>query len=149
MLLQERSTIVVIDDSLEDIETYRRYLSRDRRNTYDIHTAQYAAAGLEICEAHWPDAILLDFFLPDLNGSEFIEALQARSHGRILPAILVLTGQENTEIAVALMKQGAKDYLLKNKITEQGLQSTLAQTFRTSTIAASTKNPTTMAASFN
>ncbi len=128
MLLQERSPIVVIDDCLEDLETYRRYLSRDRRNTYDIHTAQSAAAGLEICEAHWPDAILLDFFLPDLNGSEFIEALQARLHGRILPAILVLTGQENTEIAVALMKQGAKDYLLKNKITEQGLQSTLAQT---------------------
>jgi two-component system, cell cycle sensor histidine kinase and response regulator CckA len=128
MLIQERSTILVIDDCLEDIETYRRYLSRDRRNTYDIHTAQSAAAGLEICEAHWPDAILLDFFLPDLNGSEFIEALQARLYGRILPAILVLTGHENTEIAVALMKQGVKDYLLKNKITEQGLRSILEQT---------------------
>ncbi len=128
MLSNDRSTILVIDDYSEDLETYRRYLSRDRHNFYNICTAHYAREGLAICETQWPDAILLDFSLPDLNGSQFIEVLRERSQGRTLPAILVLTGQENTEIAVALMKQGVEDYLLKQNLSEQALQSTLQQT---------------------
>ncbi len=127
MLVSERYTILVVDDSEEDVTTYQRYLVRDRHNSYEIHTAHTAREGLQLCEAHWPDSILLDFFLPDLNGSQFITALQAQTQGRKLPAILVMTGHGNEEIAVDLMKQGAQDYLPKHKITQQSLQFTLQQ----------------------
>jgi light-regulated signal transduction histidine kinase (bacteriophytochrome) len=122
MGLKNRYTVLVIDDSLEDSETYRRYLNRDLNNSYDIHVAHYAAEGLRFCSTQWPDLILLDFLLPDLTGLQFLDALQQNINGQTLPAILVLTGQGNEEVAVAFMKKGVRDYLLKNKITEDGLQ---------------------------
>ena len=122
MLLKDRFNILIVDDSLEDRETYRLYLQRDRASCYDIQVACYAREGLQLCETTWPDAILLDFLLPDLNGIQFVESLQAQANERDLPAILVLTGQGSEEIAVTLMKQGVQDYALKNKLTERSLQ---------------------------
>jgi signal transduction histidine kinase/CheY-like chemotaxis protein len=127
MPVKKQYTILVVEDSQEDLQTYHRYLSRDRANTYNLHLARYAAEGLEFCQTHWPDFILLDFLLPDLNGIQFIDALQQNANGRTLPAILVLTGQGNEEIAVACMKKGVQDYLLKPKLTEQALQSAVKQ----------------------
>jgi CheY-like chemotaxis protein len=122
MILKNRYTVLVVDDSLEDSETYRRYLNHDLNNSYDIHTAHYAAEGLRFCDTQWPDLIILDFLLPDLNGLQFIDALQQNTNGQTIPATLVLTGQGNEEVAVAFMKRGVRDYLLKDKITENGLQ---------------------------
>lgn len=122
MLVKDRFRILIVDDSLEDRETYRRYLQRDRSRDYDIQVACYAREGLQLCEITWPDAILLDFLLPDFNGIQFVEALQAQANDLDLPAILVLTGQGSEEIAVTLMKQGVQDYALKHKLTESSLQ---------------------------
>ncbi len=123
MLVKESFTILIVDDSLEDRETYCRYLQRDLTTQYDLHLAGYASEALQFCEATWPDAILLDFLLPDRNGIQFVELLQAQARDRELPAILVLTGQGNEEIAVTLMKQGVQDYAVKNKLSESNLQS--------------------------
>jgi light-regulated signal transduction histidine kinase (bacteriophytochrome) len=61
--------------------------------------------------------------LPDLNGIQFINALQTQADDRELPAILVLTGQGDIETAVTLMKQGVQDYAIKNTLTQSYVQS--------------------------
>jgi signal transduction histidine kinase len=123
MLIKNQFTILIVDDCLEDRETYRRYLQRDLTTSYDIHLATYAREGLDFCQTTWPDAILLDFLLPDLNGLQFINALQTQAGDRELPAILVLTGQGDVSTAVTLMKQGIQDYAIKNNLTQSYVQS--------------------------
>jgi signal transduction histidine kinase/CheY-like chemotaxis protein len=125
---KQRYAILLVDDSPEDLETYQRYLRQDRHYTYDIRSAQSAAQALNLCQIQKPDLILLDFLLPDLDGIQFIDALRQQASELTLPAIVVLTGQGNEEIAVALMKKGVKDYLIKNKLTAIGLQATIQQT---------------------
>jgi signal transduction histidine kinase/CheY-like chemotaxis protein len=122
MLLKDCFTILIVDDSIEDREVYRRYLQRDLTHQYDIHLASYAREGLEFCQQQLPDVILLDFLLPDLNGIQFVNALLELTTDRPLPAILVLTGQGNEEVAITLMKQGVQEYVLKNKLTQTSLQ---------------------------
>ncbi|MFM2304288.1 MAG: hypothetical protein RLZZ135_1698 [Cyanobacteriota bacterium] len=114
--------VLVVDDSPEDRQIYQRYLQRDKSLTYDLHAVDYASEGLDFCRTQWPDLIVLDFLLPDLNGIQFIDALAKIANDRRLPAVLVLTGQGNEEIAVLLMKKGVEDYLLKNKLTERDFQ---------------------------
>jgi signal transduction histidine kinase/CheY-like chemotaxis protein len=123
MSVKNRFTILIVDDCLEDRETYRRYLQHDVTIAYDIHVASYAREGLQFCETTWPDAILLDFLLPDLNGIEFTNALKTQAAGRELPAILVLSGQGDLQTAVTLMQQGVQDYTIKNNLTKTDLQS--------------------------
>ncbi|MCY7407747.1 MAG: response regulator [Alkalinema sp. CAN_BIN05] len=81
MMLKKKFVILVLDDCHEDSQTYQRFLERDRINSYEMHPAYYAGEALQFCETQWPDLIVLDFLLPDLNGIQFIDALEAIANG--------------------------------------------------------------------
>jgi len=118
---QNQQTIVIIDDCLEDRETYRRYLLADDKYTYRIFEEEYGENGLELCKLVKPDAILLDFLLPDIDGLEFLSELK-RQMGRNNLPVVMLTGQGNEAIAVQVMKSGASDYLVKGNTTPESLR---------------------------
>ena len=68
------------------------------------------------------DVVLLDYNLPGADGITVVQ--EARRRGLTLP-IVALTGQGGEEIAVALMKAGAADYLNKNALTAERLERSL------------------------
>lgn len=120
-LQQKKRTILIVDDSLEDRATYRRYLQQDSRYTYTILEEEYGEQGLELCSKVKPDAILLDFLLPDIDGLEFLSELKTQTGNHKLPVVM-LTGQGNEAVAVAAMKSGAQDYLIKGGMTPENLR---------------------------
>lgn len=131
MLIQPQNrTILIIDDSLEDREAYRRYLQQDSRYTYTILEEEYGEQGLELCSRVKPDAILLDFLLPDIDGLEFLSELKTQTGKNKLPVVM-LTGQGNEAVAVAAMKSGVQDYLVKGGMTPENLRLAIPQYFRT------------------
>ncbi len=64
-----------------------------------------------------PDVILADYSLPQFDAPRALHLLQER--GLDIPFIVV-TGTVSEEAAVACMKQGAADYLLKDRLTRLG-----------------------------
>jgi PAS domain S-box-containing protein len=118
MNTQLRRTILIVEDSLEDRELYRRYLLSDRDCDYTIVEASLGEEGLNLWREHQPDAVLLDYRLPDMDGLEFLAALQTQQP---LP-IVMITGVGNEAIAVQSIKAGAQDYLVKEQITPESLQ---------------------------
>src|SRR5262249_28572126 len=69
-----------------------------------------AEEGLDYLRHHEVDAALLDYHLPGMNGMEMLE--EARRSWPHLPVIMV-TGMGNEKVAVAALKAGAADYLIK------------------------------------
>ncbi|MFN6464571.1 MAG: PAS domain-containing protein [Nostoc sp. DedVER02] len=123
--MSQRSRIVlIVDDSPEDRELYRRYLLRDREYSYTLLEATLGRQGLELWRQHQPDAILLDYRLPDLDGLEFLAQLQPLTQQPCLP-VIVIAGQGNEAIAVQAMKAGAQDYIVKERITPERLQTAI------------------------
>jgi PAS domain S-box-containing protein len=124
-------TILVIDDSPEDRELYRRYLMRDRDYSYRILEAGSGRQGIGLWQQQQSDAVLLDSRLPDCDGLAVLTQLQQSLPPEgLLPAVVV-TGQGNESIAVALMKAGAQDYLVKDQITPERLQLTVQNVIQT------------------
>jgi signal transduction histidine kinase len=117
--IQSNWTIVIVDDSEVDRATYRRYLESAPNLDCQIVDCESAEEALELCDRDCPDAILLDYLLPATNGLEFLQELTEKLG--TLPAIIMLTGQGSEAVAVAAMKQGAKDYLVKGQLTAQML----------------------------
>ncbi len=113
--------ILIVDDSPEDREVYRRLLGQQAWNEYDVTEADCGEDGLEACRDHPPDCILLDYNLPDLDGLEFLTELHDAVPDHHL-AVVMLTGQGNESIAVEAMKKGAQDYLVKGELTSDNLQ---------------------------
>jgi signal transduction histidine kinase len=115
------STLLIVDDCAEDRKIYRRYLLRDPHQSYRILEADSAEEGLVLCQDFGCDVVLLDVYLPKMNGLEFLDRL-ARQQKDIPRAAIVLTGQGDEAVAVQAMKRGAQDYLVKQHLKPEVLQ---------------------------
>ncbi len=62
-----------------------------------------------------PDIICLDFGLPDITGDILLKKIQETNNK--IP-IIIISGQEDIEVAVDFLKSGAKDYIVKNEHTK-------------------------------
>lgn len=113
--------ILVVDDTPEDREVVRRYLTRTTRERYTLLEADNGEEGLRLWREERPDCILLDFNLPDTNGLEFLETLMEEMGSDTLPVVM-LTGTGNEEIAVSSMRRGAQDYLVKGAVTPEAVR---------------------------
>jgi DNA-binding NtrC family response regulator len=76
----------------------------------EVYEAENVRRAREQFEAASPDAVVLDFSLPDGNGLELLE--YCKSVDEDLP-VIVLTGQGSIELAVRAIKQGAEQFLIK------------------------------------
>ena len=109
--------ILVVDDSPEDRESYRRFLAALVPPPV-VDSASTAAEALTRLAAGY-DCLLLDYQLPDANGLEVLSELAARPLPS--PAVILLTGRGDESLAVEAMKRGAQDYLVKGRITAETL----------------------------
>jgi len=110
----------------QDARVLRVLHVEDSELDHQLIAAQLARAGLRVALERldalpavltalarpW-DAILSDYNLPGYSGLDLLEALQSRQ--LTLPFILV-SGEIGEDTAVAAMRNGASDYLLKNNL---------------------------------
>ena len=111
-------TLLIVEDLPSNREVYRQCLANDLSCDYDLLEAASVAEGLELCRTRSIDAILLDYLLPDGNGLGFLAALSAQNPAGS-PPVVMMTGHGSENIAVAAMKLGAADYLVKSKFTPE------------------------------
>ena len=104
--------VLIIEDSENDTELLLRELRHgDYAPEYErVETAE----GLEdaLTRQSW-DLIISDYAMPRFNGVQALKLTQAK--GGDIPFILV-SGSIGEDIAVAAMKAGAHDYLMKGKL---------------------------------
>ncbi len=116
--------ILIVDDSEVDRVTYRRYLESSDHLGCHIFDCESAASALQFCDRARPDVILLDYLLPDADGLELLQDLTTQLG--TLPPVIMLTGQGSETVAVAAMKQGVRDYIVKGQLTPQKLVTSVA-----------------------
>ena len=99
--------ILVIDDE-KNICTALEGILADEG--YEVITALTAKEGLKKIERELPDLVLLDIWLPDIDGLKVLKEI--KSHYPHLPVIMI-SGHGNVETAVKAMKLGAYDFIEK------------------------------------
>lgn len=104
--------ILFVEDIPEDVEIARRTIYRENID-FEYTITDNKPEFLEKLKDYQPDIIISDYAMPEFDG---MAALQlARKEAGSIPFIM-LTGSMNEETAVACMKAGADDYVLKEKI---------------------------------
>src|SRR5215510_16580274 len=117
-------TILIVDDSPEDRAVCSRFLRRHPAAAYTCIEAVTGIEGLALYHSARPDCLVLDFSLPDMDGLQFLVAMQAASYPQRCPVVL-LTGQGSEQIAVQALHCGAHDYLVKGDLSADLLHRTI------------------------
>ncbi|OJH37231.1 hybrid sensor histidine kinase/response regulator [Cystobacter ferrugineus] len=117
--------VLLVDDSLADQRAVRRALEKDTGTRWEVELAGSAEEALErLDRPPMPDALVLDFHLPGLDGISLLQRLKERC-GEQMPAVIIFTGSGNERVAVAAMRAGAQDYLLKDGFSPERLRHSL------------------------
>jgi DNA-binding NtrC family response regulator len=77
---------------------------------HDVITAPSGEEGLELFRRESPDLILLDHWLPGMNGDEVLRLIREKDTDVL---VIIMTAQGSIELAVNSMKMGAFDFLVK------------------------------------
>lgn len=104
--------ILLLEDSQEDAEMITRVLTRevpDVEYRVAMNRAEYQAQ----LEEFAPEVVLSDNSLPQFNAMEALSMLRSKS--QYIPFILV-TGTVSEEFAAGIIKLGADDYILKDRL---------------------------------
>ncbi len=100
-------TVLIVDDEPAMLAAVKRIF---RKTPYKIEVASCGTAALEYVSSNAVDAMILDYKMPDINGLEVLKKVKS---DRPAIQVLMLTGQGGVKEAVAAIKLGAIDFLLK------------------------------------
>jgi two-component system, OmpR family, response regulator MprA len=99
------TTVLIADDDRKITDMLRRTLVYEG---YRVVTASDGLEALAVAEAERPDAVVLDWLMPGLDGIEV-----ARRLGADGPPVLMLSARDAIEDRVEGLEAGAEDYLVK------------------------------------
>ena len=100
---------LVVDDS-DVIRRVARQLLASME--FDVTEAVSGPEALEQCQAKMPDAIIVDWHMPSMNGQEFISSLRMQPKGD-KPVILYCTTENDPVDIARALSAGADEYMLK------------------------------------
>ena len=108
-------TIFVVEDDLWYGELLVHHLQLNPENK-----VKRFESGKELIKAldEKPNIITLDYSLPDIKGDELLKVLKSKAPDS---EIVIVSGQEDINTALAMMRFGVYDYIVKNEETKERL----------------------------
>ncbi|MGE0085350.1 MAG: sigma-54-dependent transcriptional regulator [Desulfococcaceae bacterium] len=100
-------TILIIDDETSILQSLSGLLIDEG---FEVLTASNGYEGLKMIEEEAPDIVLLDIWMPGIDG---IETLKEIKKGNPSLQVIIITGHGNVETAVRATKLGAFDLIEK------------------------------------
>jgi two-component system chemotaxis response regulator CheY len=100
---------LIVDDSRVIRKVARRILEELK---FAIDEAEDGADALEICRRKMPDAILLDWNMPNMSGIEFLRVLRREPSGG-KPIVVFCTTENDIAHITEAIGAGANDYIMK------------------------------------
>lgn len=107
--------VVIADDHRVVRDGLRSLLGREP-DVEVVGEAEDGTQALRVAAATSPDVLLLDLYMPALDGHGVLAALRDAAHG---PAVVVLTSAMDDEHLVRAMDAGATSYLRKTAAAEE------------------------------
>ena len=102
-------TCLIVDDSSVIRKVARRILEEMH---FDIIEAENGQEALDYCKNKMPDAVLLDWNMPVMDGFDFLVSLRGEEGGGN-PKVIFCTTENDAEHITRAIDAGANEYIMK------------------------------------
>ncbi|MGZ4732449.1 MAG: ATP-binding response regulator [Terriglobales bacterium] len=109
--------VLLIEDNPGDADLVRLRLV-DGKTKVEVSCVNRLSDGLASLKEKSPGVILLDLNLPDSQGAETFRKVLEKAPD--VP-VVILSGQDDEDLAIKALHQGVQDYLVKGAISSNGL----------------------------
>lgn len=104
-----RGSLLIVDDAAADRDLLSRRLAQ---LGYSVHAAENGPRALEMLGAGTFDLVLLDIFMPEMDGYEVLRRIREDERLRRIPVVMISANME-VERVVQCIELGAEDYVSK------------------------------------
>ena len=117
---KKKKKIVYIEDDEEMIELVRRILSR---KGYRVIGAIGGQEGLEVTRRVTPDLVLLDLWMPDIDGWDVFQQIRVDESTKHIPVIVITAKSKEIDKILGLQIAKVDDYISKPFSPQELLES--------------------------
>lgn len=109
----ERIRVLLVEDDPSQMALVEAILQREKGVVFEVKTADLLSAAFKPLREEQIDIVLLDLSLPDSHGIDtFLKVREVTCH----TPVIVLTGNDDEELALEILRRGAQDYLFKGTV---------------------------------
>ena len=119
--------VLVVDDDPDDLRLIQKILLKNSQ--FQVRLAQGGPAGLAAIHSKPPHAVILDLFMPELDGFTLLETMRANPAFRDIP-VIIFTAGDLTEEQQQRLAEFSKMMLHKGLIREEELLSSIEHTLK-------------------
>jgi len=112
MNMYSEKNILVIDDVETNLNLVEAILKKSHPE-YNILLAKSGRDGIEIAQAKSPEVILLDIFMPDIDGFETCKKIKSDTTTCSIPILMVSAGGDSSDIRIEGLQSGADAIISK------------------------------------
>lgn len=116
--------MLIIEDEAVLQDVYKFILSS---HGYQVYTADNGLIGMRMLKKYKPDLILLDIFMPVMNGKQFLSAIDLRQYPKL--KIVVYSNMSDSATEAEVLKLGASKMVLKSSLAPKDLTELVAGYF--------------------
>jgi diguanylate cyclase (GGDEF)-like protein len=102
--------ILIVDDNFDMLETLEHLFSFYQ---FDVIKADNGKKAIEVAEKYFPDIILLDAYMPVMDGFEACKILKKKRKTKQIPIVFLTAKYLDPEDRASGMQLGADDYMVK------------------------------------
>ena len=106
--------VLLVDDSLEFLESAASFLSRHERVEV-VGRAQSGADGVRLAQDLAPDLVLIDLVMPGMNGLLATRYIKMQPH---VPRVVIVSLHDNDEKPLRAVDAGADGFVSKDRFAD-------------------------------
>lgn len=109
--MSKQIDVILVDDNPNDVKLIYKYLSKSTNEQFSLTTFDRIGDAIEELSKNSYNVMLLDLSLPDGSGIRILN----KAH-QVVPdmPIIIITNEEDDELAIKAVKSGAQDFIVKN-----------------------------------
>lgn len=114
--MNKAKSVLIVEDEPSLQDAFRLVIES---GGYEVYTAYNGLTGIEMIKSKKPDLVLLDIFMPVMDGREFLRNIDLEEYPDT--TVIIYSNLSDQQTESEMIELGAHEFVLKSSMTPRDL----------------------------